>query len=73
MRQKNDYSRFLVKTLKLHNETIVLLQYFKCVRWSHESAEEWMGRLRVKGTECKCKEQDRRLKEHFKMALMIRL
>ena len=30
-----------------------------------ETAEEWIGRLKMKATECMYKEKDRRLKEQF--------
>ena len=39
-----------------YNEIVSSLQCRKLVRHSDESVEEWMGRLRVKATECKYKE-----------------
>ena len=42
------------------------LQYCKLKRKSKESAQEWMGRLHNKATDCKYQENDRRLKEQFK-------
>ena len=34
-------------------------------RQDNKNAVEWMSRLRVKGTECKYKVNDRRLNEQF--------
>ena len=48
-----------------HKETILLLQYWTLVRQSDKLEEEWMGILRVRVTEWKYKEWDRRLKEQF--------
>ena len=35
------------------------------MRHSDESSEEWMGRLKVKATDCKYKDGGRNLKEQF--------
>ena len=47
------------------NETIKLLQFRKLYRFEGESAEEWMGRLRIAVAKCNYKEIDRQLKEQF--------
>ena len=47
------------------NETIKSLQFRKLYRFEGESAEEWMGRLRIAAAECNYKEIDRQLKEQF--------
>ena len=47
------------------NEITKLLQFPKLSRQSVESAEEWMGRLRLAAIDCKYKEIDRALKEQF--------
>ena len=44
---------------------MLLLQCSKESGDSGDSAQEWMGRLQVKAADCKCKENDRRLKEKF--------
>ena len=44
------------------NETIKSLQFRKLYRFKGESAEEWMGRLRIVAAECNYKEIDRQLK-----------
>ena len=41
------------------------LQYCEQVREEKESAEIWIGCMRVKANGCKYKESRRRLKEHF--------
>ena len=48
-----------------HNETILSLQYCTLGKQNDMTAEEWVGRLKIKATECKYKENDRRLKEQF--------
>ena len=47
------------------NETIKSLQFRKLYRFKSESAEEWMGRLRIAVAECNYTEIDRQLKEQF--------
>ena len=47
------------------NETVKLLQFRKLCRFKGESAEEWMGRLRVAVAECNYREVGRQLKEQF--------
>ena len=47
------------------NETTKLLQFRKLYRFEGESAEEWMGRLRIAAAECNYKEIDWQLKEQF--------
>ena len=42
-----------------------MLQFRKLYRLEGESAEEWMGRLRIAVVECNYKEVDRQLKEQF--------
>ena len=34
-----------------HNETILLLHYFKFIRQCDETGDEWMGRLREEAAE----------------------
>ena len=48
-----------------HNETILALQYCKLVWHCNETAEECDGFPKSKATECKYKEKDNRLKQHF--------
>ena len=48
-----------------HNGTILSLQNCKQVGEEKESAEEWMGHLRVKANECEYKERARMLKEQL--------
>ena len=48
-----------------HNETILLLQYWKLIREQSENAGEWMDCLRLKENECKYRAKDRKLKEQF--------
>ena len=45
-----------------YNETILSLQSYKLVRQCDETVGEGMGWLKVKFTQCKYKERDRRLK-----------
>ena len=47
------------------NETIKSLQFRKLYRLEGESAEEWMGGLRIAAVECNYKEVDRQVKEQF--------
>ena len=47
------------------NETMKSLQFRKLYRFEGESAEEWIGRLRIAVAECNYKEIDRQLKEQF--------
>ena len=47
------------------NEMIKSLQFRKLCRRDNESAEEWMGRLRIAAAECNYQELDRQLKEQF--------
>ena len=47
------------------NETIILLQFCKLVRQQNESAEEWVGRLRIIAVECYYKEINGQLKKQF--------
>ena len=47
------------------NEKIRSLQFRKLCRSDNESAEEWMGRLRIAAAECSYQELDRQLKEQF--------
>ena len=47
------------------NEMIKSLQIRKLCRSDNESAEEWMGRLRIMSAECNYQELDRELKEQF--------
>ena len=47
------------------NETIKSLQFHKLSRQDGESAEEWMGRLKISTVECNYQEFDRQLKEQF--------
>ena len=49
----------------LHKETTLSLQNYELNRHADETTKEWMYRLRMKATECKYKENDRRLKELF--------
>ena len=44
-----------------HNRILLLLYYLKLKRNSYESAEEWMGRLQTKASDCDCSDYDRRL------------
>ena len=44
------------------NETKLSLIYCKLDKQGDDTANEWMGRLRIKATECKYKEMDRKLK-----------
>ena len=55
-----------------YNETISSLWYCKLNRKSEESAQEWMGRLRIKAKESKYKEYDRRLKQRDVTAEIIK-
>ena len=48
-----------------HTIIVLLLQYCKLKRTSDESAQEWMGRLQTKVSDCDCNECDRRLTEQF--------
>ena len=48
-----------------YNKTVKSLQYNKLTETSNESAEEWVGRLRMAVVECNYKEIDRQLKEQF--------
>ena len=47
------------------NETIKSLQLRKLCRSDNQSAEEWMGRLRITAAECSYQELDRQLTEQF--------
>ena len=42
---------------------ILSFQYCKTSRQNDETAEKWMGKKIIRAAECKCKENDRRLKE----------
>ena len=47
------------------NEMIESLKYRKLCRTDNESAEEWIGRLRIMTVECNYQELDKQLKEQF--------
>ena len=40
-----------------HNKTILLFQYCNLDRKIEEATQEYMGRLQIKATECKCKKK----------------
>ena len=51
---------------RLHySEKMKSLQFHKPVRQHNESAEEWIGKLRIAAIECNYKEVDMQLKEQF--------
>ena len=49
-------SEVLCEKFKLqNNDTMLSLQYCKLIRQQNENGEEWMGHLRIKAGEFKCK------------------
>ena len=52
-----------------YNEMIKSLQFHKLVRQQNESPEEWMGTVKISGTECNYNDLDRQLKQQFICAL----
>ena len=53
------FSTLNAKFKPQHNESILLLQYFKLSRDKNESAEEQMDHLRIKANRCNYKEIER--------------
>ena len=62
---KGIFTAFNNKFKPQFNETIKPLQFHKLSRQTKENTEEWMGRLRLAAVECKYREVDRQLKDHF--------
>ena len=48
-----------------YNRTTLSPQYCKLVKNIDVTAKEWMGHFRIKTTDCKYQEDDRRFKEQF--------
>ena len=46
-----------------HNEMILLLQYCELIREQSKSPKEWTDCIRIKASDYKYKEKDKRLKE----------